>query len=85
MPGERNGLDLARAVRERWPDLPVLLATGYSDAASQSTREGFTLITKPYQPRALIGAVHKATAGLRPDATNVVPLTRGKKTGTGPA
>jgi PAS domain S-box-containing protein len=79
MPGERNGLDLARTVRERWPDLPVLLATGYSDAASQSTDEGFTLLTKPYQPSALIVAVQKATVGHRPVPTNVVPLTRGRK------
>jgi PAS domain S-box-containing protein len=79
MPGQYNGLDLARAVRERWPDLPVLLATGYSDAANQSTDEGFALITKPYQPPALIVAVQEATAGRRPVPTNVVQLPRGRK------
>jgi PAS domain S-box-containing protein len=79
MPGERNGLDLARAVRARWPDLPVLLATGYSDAACQSTGEGFTLITKPYQPSALIVAVQKATEERRPVPSNVVRMTRAKK------
>jgi PAS domain S-box-containing protein len=75
MPGERNGLDLARTVRERWPSLPVLLATGYSDAASRATHEGFTLLAKPYSPDGLLRAV----AGLGPvgggeRAANVIPF-----------
>jgi CheY-like chemotaxis protein len=75
MPGERNGLDLARTVRERWPSLPVLLATGYSDAASRATQEGFTLLAKPYSPDGLLRAV----AGLGPvgggeRAANVIPF-----------
>jgi PAS domain S-box-containing protein len=57
MPGERNGLDLAHTVRERWPSLPILLATGYSDAASRATQEGFTLLAKPYSPDTLLRAV----------------------------
>jgi hypothetical protein len=31
-----NGLDLARAVRKKHPDLLVVLAPGYSDAAGQA-------------------------------------------------
>jgi PAS domain S-box-containing protein len=57
MPGERNGLDLARTVRERWPSLPMLLTTGYSEAANRATEEGFTLLTKPYTPDTLLRAV----------------------------
>jgi PAS domain S-box-containing protein len=80
MPGERDGLDLARMIRERWPHLPVLLATGYSDAASRSRDEGFPLIMKPYQPGALVTAIQQATAGLKPSAqSNVIPLARGTK------
>jgi CheY-like chemotaxis protein len=48
MPGSRNGLDLARAIRDRCPDLPVLLMTGYSAAASSATDEGFDVIAKPF-------------------------------------
>ena len=32
MPGF-SGVELATAVRKRWPNLPVLLVTGYSDVA----------------------------------------------------
>jgi two-component system NtrC family sensor kinase len=57
MPGEMNGLDLARALRQRFPKLPVLLTTGYSTAARQATSEGFIILPKPYQRKALENAV----------------------------
>jgi response regulator receiver domain-containing protein len=34
MPGKMDGLSLARRLREMRPELPILLATGYSDAAA---------------------------------------------------
>ncbi len=49
MPGAMNGLDLARKVRGKWPDMPVLLMTGYSAAASAVAREEIALLTKPYR------------------------------------
>ena len=60
MPGGRNGLDLARALRRRFPGLPVLLTTGYSAAAQQAAAEGFPVLPKPYQRNALESAVHAA-------------------------
>lgn len=57
MPGDLNGLDLARTVRQRWPRLSVLLATGYSEFASDAEQEGFALLRKPYQPEALAEAL----------------------------
>lgn len=78
MPGEMNGFDLARHVRSRWPALPVLLATGYSDQAAKAIKEGFPLISKPYEPAALLLAVERTASAVaiskRDD--NVVPLTR---------
>ena len=47
MAGSMNGLDLARAIREQRPELRVVLATGYSDAAVPAAQE-FTLLRKPY-------------------------------------
>ncbi|HEY8380911.1 MAG TPA: PAS domain S-box protein [Microvirga sp.] len=77
MPGEHDGLDLARRVRQMWPDLPVLLATGYSDAASRAADEGFMLLSKPYRPDTLTEALQKAVAAtLEPAQTNVIPLGR---------
>jgi len=78
MPGEMNGLGLARHVRSRWPALPVLLATGYSDQAAKALKEGFPLISKPYEPAALLLAIERTASAVaistRED--NVVPLTR---------
>lgn len=53
MPGEMGGLDLARAARQRRPDLPVLLMTGYSAAASAAAEEKITLLAKPFRLEAL--------------------------------
>ena len=53
MPGAMNGLDLAREVRSRYPNVPVLLTTGYSEAAALKPPD-FPLITKPYQYRDLV-------------------------------
>jgi PAS domain S-box-containing protein len=56
MPGDMDGLSLARAIRERYPRLPVLLATGYSSAAER-VGSAFPIIRKPYDYNALGVAV----------------------------
>ena len=48
MPGGVSGLDLARTLRDRHPELPVILTTGYTSHASEVAAEGFALIEKPY-------------------------------------
>jgi len=48
MPGEMDGLGLAQEVRRRMPATPVLLTTGFSEAASAATGEAFRLLPKPY-------------------------------------
>jgi PAS domain S-box-containing protein len=75
MPGELDGLDLARSIRSQWPAIPILLATGYSSAATRATEEGFTLLSKPYRPEALLAAVARMSSGVKATA-NVVPLAR---------
>jgi two-component system NtrC family sensor kinase len=52
MPG-MSGLELGRLVREHHPEIPVVLASGYSDKAAVATSEGFPLIRKPYSPETL--------------------------------
>jgi PAS domain S-box-containing protein len=48
MPGAMNGVELAYAIRERHPKLPVILASGYSKAADQAAH-AFAVLRKPYQ------------------------------------
>ena len=47
MPG-MSGLELARLVRDHYPKISIVLATGYSDTATRALEEGFRLIEKPY-------------------------------------
>jgi PAS domain S-box-containing protein len=49
MAGGMNGFELARAIRTRHPKLPILLTTGYSDAAASAGAAGFPIVTKPYR------------------------------------
>jgi two-component system NtrC family sensor kinase len=55
MPGEMNGLDLARRMQATRKDFPVVLMTGYSAAAGPAAAEGFTVLRKPFT-MALLGA-----------------------------
>jgi two-component system NtrC family sensor kinase len=59
MPGDLNGVDLARIVRSQHPSLPVLLATGYSAVAQTAMDEGFTILRKPYGTMELNAAIDK--------------------------
>jgi PAS domain S-box-containing protein len=56
MPGKMDGLTLARRLREMRPDLPILLATGYSDAAAD-VRGDFPILRKPYEIHELSQAI----------------------------
>jgi PAS domain S-box-containing protein len=60
MPGGMDGLALARRLRELRPELPILLATGYSDAAAH-VRGDFPILRKPYE----IHQLSQAIANLR--------------------
>ncbi len=48
MPGELDGLALGNEIRRRHAGLPVVLTTGYSEAASAASAENFRLLLKPY-------------------------------------
>jgi PAS domain S-box-containing protein len=58
MPGSIDGLKLARTIRDKRPDLPILLTTGYSDAALKVGSE-FPILAKPYLIHELSGALAK--------------------------
>jgi PAS domain S-box-containing protein len=55
MPGGITGVELARKLRERFPELPILLTTGYSEQVSAT--EGFPVLQKPYELSALANAI----------------------------
>ncbi|CAN7607346.1 response regulator [Phenylobacterium sp. LjRoot164] len=61
MPGGMNGVELAREVRRRRPGLPVLLTSGYAEAAQREAEAaGVAILPKPYQVDDLAMALHGA-------------------------
>ena len=58
MPGEMDGLSFARHLKTIRPKLPILLATGYSDAAID-VRDEFPILRKPYEIHQLSQAIAK--------------------------
>ena len=57
MPGGISGLHLAREIRRRHPTLPIVLATGYAEAAAGIRDGEFRLLLKPYSLEALADAL----------------------------
>jgi two-component system NtrC family sensor kinase len=69
MPGGMSGLDLADAIREKFPGLPVVLTTGYSASAQDAVREGIDVLQKPYDIAALRKIIRNALSGGRRPAS----------------
>ena len=59
MPGTIDGVGLAREVRSQYPDLPVVLTTGYSDAA-RAVPADLRILRKPFDTDALRGFIRDA-------------------------
>ncbi|MGY4317328.1 ATP-binding protein [Bradyrhizobium sp. JR3.5] len=64
MPG-MSGIELAEEIRRQRLDLPIVLASGYSQVLSQQGSGGFELLQKPYSAEQLARVLHKATRSRR--------------------
>jgi len=62
MPGQTDGICLARIVRERFPSVPIIYTTGRPDALDRAGLPGgrVSTLVKPYKPSRLIEAVRSA-------------------------
>ena len=61
-----SGLELARTVSKSFPDIKILLTTGFADAALEVSAHGkneFEIISKPYQGRDLAQRVRRILDG----------------------
>jgi signal transduction histidine kinase/CheY-like chemotaxis protein len=68
MPGRMNGVELAQEIRRRRPNLPVLLTSGYAEAASRSaTVHQIKIIPKPYR----MDELREALAAVSQDAGRI--------------
>lgn len=59
MPGI-SGLKLGRRIRNRWPSLPIVLTSGYSQVLADDAHHGFLVLHEPYSVRELGRIRHSA-------------------------
>ena len=59
MPGSMDGLKLARAVRDRWPPIELILTSGHFDVPEDKIPEGGLFFSKPYRDQEIVSALQK--------------------------
>ena len=68
MPGGMNGVELAREIKKRRSDIPVLLTSGYAEASvHEAQRAGIQILAKPYHIDELAAALSTAKSNFRLD------------------
>lgn len=53
MPGWMSGIDLARLVEKKWPEISILVTSAYFTAEDGELPENMTFFAKPFSPDAL--------------------------------
>jgi PAS domain S-box-containing protein len=72
MPGSMNGIALAQEIKNRFPHIPVLLTSGYSDVV-QTAASRVRVLRKPFQLPALEKSIREALEhACRPDTEDRV-------------
>ncbi len=59
MPGSINGLELARAVHERWPGIGIVVTSGRARPGPDDLSEKVAFLSKPYLPDTIINVVRQ--------------------------
>jgi CheY-like chemotaxis protein len=57
MPGWMSGIDLARQVEKRWPEISIVVTSAYYTAEDGELPENMTLFPKPFMPDQLLNQV----------------------------
>lgn len=57
IPGSMDGLELANLVRERWPEVRIVIASGHVDSQQGDGRDEIVYVHKPFTPNELIEAL----------------------------
>ena len=79
MPGSMNGIALAHEISNRYPQIPVLLASGYSDMV-QAAEGRFVILRKPFQLPALERSMREIIERTAIANGRVVPFPQGRGT-----
>jgi len=78
MPGGMSGIELARELNRRQPELPVVLTSGFSDVVRDGEVHGLMLLRKPYRLDELEAVLATALGG-RPLSRRPSTIARDKK------
>ena len=68
---DTNGLEVQQTMRQRQPEIPIIVVSGHADesVASEAIREGaVTFLSKPFRPNAFSDAVSVAIGQSLPDS-----------------
>lgn len=58
MPGSMNGLELARVVHARWPDVKILITSGDTFPRDSEIADDGRFLAKPYNTEVLRREIH---------------------------
>jgi DNA-binding LytR/AlgR family response regulator len=59
MPGSMDGLKLARAIRDRWPPIELILTSGHFDVPEGDIPERGLFFSKPYHDNEIVSALRR--------------------------
>ena len=62
MPGDMNGVDLANAVRNAFPQIPIIVISGYLPQTPRRCCANFEWITKPFKAETILEAINRVSA-----------------------
>jgi signal transduction histidine kinase len=74
MPG-MTGAELARQIKQTWPDLPIILATGYAELPNGED-PGLPRLSKPYMQAELTAQIANVITDV---PSNVIPLASARR------
>jgi len=65
MPGQLNGIDVARSMRQRYPSVPIIYTSGRPDVLNALLPLGpkEVVVPKPFTPSELLSVVHRLLKG----------------------
>jgi CheY-like chemotaxis protein len=59
MPGSMNGIELAHLVRNEWPHMAIVVASGYIRKVHGPLPDGAAFFAKPYDISAVVARLHQ--------------------------
>ncbi len=62
MPGSMDGIQLAAAVRDRWPPIDIIITSGRSDIRKQDIPARGLFLSKPVSPVELVKVMREMTS-----------------------